>query len=193
MTTLMRNGRDRRSENPRSATRAKSACFWLGPLSGSHQGQQPKRLHSKAGYMAAPERFAETSDSPLAPRAPSIHGTSGRTTADQGLEFASGFRGLRTRADDRHGWPPPFMTQTGSGVCIAAIEDDCLIFYSITSSARTRIAGEMVTPIASAVFMLRINSNLVGCSTRRAAPFAPFAIVSINSAARRYMAGKFTP
>jgi hypothetical protein len=25
--------------------------------------------------MAAPERFAETSDSPLAPRAPSIHGT----------------------------------------------------------------------------------------------------------------------
>src|SRR5208337_1275329 len=68
--------RDRRSENPRSATRAKSACFWLGPISGSHQGQQPKRLHSKAGYMAAPERFAETSDSPLAPRAPSIHGTS---------------------------------------------------------------------------------------------------------------------
>jgi hypothetical protein len=70
MTTLMRNGRDRRSENPRSATRAKSACFWLGPISGSHQGQQPKRLHSKAGYMAAPER----SDSSLAPRAPSIHG-----------------------------------------------------------------------------------------------------------------------
>src|SRR6202035_4299449 len=56
MMTLMRNGRDRRSENPRSAKRAKSACFWLGPISGSHQGQQPKRLHSKAGYMAAPER-----------------------------------------------------------------------------------------------------------------------------------------
>src|SRR6202048_2269075 len=39
--TLMRNGRDRRSENPRSATRGKNACFWLGPISGSHQGQQP--------------------------------------------------------------------------------------------------------------------------------------------------------
>src|SRR3984893_11457569 len=63
MMTLMRNGRDRRSENPRSATRGKNACLWLGPISGAHQGQQPQRLHSKAGYMAAPERFAETSDS----------------------------------------------------------------------------------------------------------------------------------
>src|SRR6202048_236760 len=41
MMTLMRNGRDRRSENPRSATRGKNACLWLGPISGSHQGQQP--------------------------------------------------------------------------------------------------------------------------------------------------------
>src|SRR5262245_62426167 len=63
MMTLMRNGRDRRSENPLRATRGKNACFCLGPISGSHQGQQPKRLHTKAEYMAAPERFAETSDS----------------------------------------------------------------------------------------------------------------------------------
>jgi len=63
MMTLMRNGRDRRSENPFRATRGKNACFCLGPISGSHQGQRPKRLHSKAGYMAAPERFAKTSDS----------------------------------------------------------------------------------------------------------------------------------
>src|SRR5215471_18640745 len=47
MTTLMR--RDRRSENPRWATRGKSACFWLGPISGSHQGQQPQRLHRNRG------------------------------------------------------------------------------------------------------------------------------------------------
>ena len=65
--------------------------------------------------------------------------------------------------------------------------------HSITSSARTRIAGEMVTPMASAVFILRTNSNFVGCSTGRSATFAPFAIVSTNSAARRYMAGKTTP
>src|SRR3974390_3744584 len=63
MTMLMRSGRDRRSENPRSATREKNACCWLGPISGSHQGQRPQRLHSKAGYMAAPERFAKASDS----------------------------------------------------------------------------------------------------------------------------------
>src|SRR5436189_6472279 len=75
MKTSMRNGRDRRSENPLGATRGKSACFWLGPISGSHQGQQPQRLHSKAGYMAAPERFAKVRFFSLAPRAPSIHGT----------------------------------------------------------------------------------------------------------------------
>src|SRR5947209_796600 len=63
MTTLMRNGRDRRSENPRCATRGKSACFWLGPISGSHQGPQPERLHSEAGYMTAPVSFRERSDS----------------------------------------------------------------------------------------------------------------------------------
>jgi hypothetical protein len=63
MMTLMRNGRDRRSENPFRATRGKNACLCLGPISGSHQGQRPQRLHSKTGYMAAPERFAETSDS----------------------------------------------------------------------------------------------------------------------------------
>src|SRR5438876_4958292 len=73
MTTLMRNGRDRRSENPLRATRGKNACFCLGPISGSHQGPQPERLHSEAEYMAAPERFAKRSESSLAPRAPSIH------------------------------------------------------------------------------------------------------------------------
>jgi hypothetical protein len=80
MKTLMRNGRDRRSENPMSATRGKSACFWLGPISGSHQGQQPKRLHSEAEYMAAPERFAKRSDSfPLhRGRRPYMALTSGR-------------------------------------------------------------------------------------------------------------------
>src|ERR1039457_1347716 len=48
------------------------AIVW-NPISGLHQGQRPKRPHSKAEYMAAPERFAERSDFSLAPRAPSIH------------------------------------------------------------------------------------------------------------------------
>ena len=63
MKTLMRNGRDRRSENPLHATRGKNACFWLGPISGSHQGPRPERLHLEAGYMAAPVSFRERSDS----------------------------------------------------------------------------------------------------------------------------------
>jgi hypothetical protein len=59
MKTLMRNGRDRRSENPGWATRIKSACLCLGPISGSHQGQRPNGriqrpdtwLHPNASLM----------------------------------------------------------------------------------------------------------------------------------------------
>src|SRR3974377_2039744 len=58
-------------EGPREE---RTRAFVWDPISGLHQGQQPKRLHSKAEYMAAPERFAELSDFSLAPRAPSIHG-----------------------------------------------------------------------------------------------------------------------
>jgi hypothetical protein len=41
----------------------RTRAFAWDPISGLHQGQRPKWLHSKAGYMTAPERFAETSDS----------------------------------------------------------------------------------------------------------------------------------
>jgi len=57
----------------------RTRAFVWDPISGLHQGQQPQRLHSKAEYMAAPERFAEMPDFSLAPRAPSIHGTSLRS------------------------------------------------------------------------------------------------------------------
>jgi hypothetical protein len=41
--------RSRRSKPGKChATGGRNACFWLGAISGSHQGQQPKRLHSKA-------------------------------------------------------------------------------------------------------------------------------------------------
>jgi hypothetical protein len=43
--------------------------------------------------MAAPERFAQTSNSPLAPRAPSIHGTT--RTLHRSLESAA-IQGKRT-------------------------------------------------------------------------------------------------
>src|SRR4029077_20859331 len=75
MKTLMRNGRDRRSENPFWATAKKERVVLFGTDQRITSGPAAKRLHSKAGYMAAPERFAE-SQIPLAPRAPSIHGPS---------------------------------------------------------------------------------------------------------------------
>ncbi len=49
MTTSMRNGRDRRSDNPSGPTRDLSACYCLGPISGSHQGQRPQRPHRDGG------------------------------------------------------------------------------------------------------------------------------------------------
>src|SRR5688500_10729958 len=84
MTTLMRNDRDRRSGKPANVPREERArAFGWDPISGSHQGQRPQRPRSKAVYMAAPERFAEMSDFSLAPRAPSIHGTSLHFVATQ--------------------------------------------------------------------------------------------------------------
>src|SRR3974377_2063446 len=67
-------------EGPREE---RTRAFVWDPISGLHQGQQPKRLHSKAEYMAAPDRFAELYDFSLAPRAPSIHGTSRLFAATQ--------------------------------------------------------------------------------------------------------------
>src|SRR5208282_2579161 len=68
----MRNGRDRRSENPFWATAKKERVVLFGTDQRITSGPAAKRLHSKAGYMAAPERFAD-SQIPLAPRAPAIH------------------------------------------------------------------------------------------------------------------------
>src|SRR5579864_6567324 len=81
MTTLMRNGRDRRSENPSGPTRYLSACYCPGPISGSHQGQQPLRLHRDRGNPPSENRpytwlhpnASQKVRFALAPRAPSIH------------------------------------------------------------------------------------------------------------------------
>jgi len=56
MTTLMRNGRDRRSENPSGPPRYLSACYCLGPISGSHQGQRPHWLHRDRGKSLSENR-----------------------------------------------------------------------------------------------------------------------------------------
>jgi hypothetical protein len=56
--------------------------------------------------------------------------------------------------------------------------------YSITSSARKRIAVGRSIPIALAVFRFTTISNLVGCSIGKSAGLAPRAIRSTNSATR---------
>ncbi len=98
MTTLMRNGRDRRSENPSGPTRYSSACkvsgtdqrITSGPAAtaAASQWRQASR-RKQAVYMAAPERFAKC-QIPLAPRAPSIHGPERRLLRDS---IASGIEG----------------------------------------------------------------------------------------------------
>src|SRR6266446_6412286 len=72
MKTLMRNGRDRRSENPFLGHARKERVSLFGTDQRITSGPAATRLHSKAEYMIAPERFAD-SQIPLAPRAPSIH------------------------------------------------------------------------------------------------------------------------
>src|SRR5882762_8646165 len=76
MKTLMRNGRDRRSENPFLGHARKERVSLFGTDQRITSGPVATRLHSKAEYMTAPERFAD-SQIPLAPRAPSIRGRCG--------------------------------------------------------------------------------------------------------------------
>src|SRR3954469_9730980 len=72
MKTLMRNGRDRRSENPSLGHAKKERVSLFGTDQRITSGPAARRPHSKAEYMTAPDRFAD-SQIPLAPRAPSIH------------------------------------------------------------------------------------------------------------------------
>src|SRR5258706_15805912 len=80
MKTLMRNGRDRRSENPFLGHARKERVSLFGTDQRITSGPAATRLHSKAEYMTAPERFAD-SQIPLAPRAPSIHDPDGARIA----------------------------------------------------------------------------------------------------------------
>src|SRR5262244_3359741 len=88
MKTLMRNGRDRRSENPSLGHAKKERVSLFGTDQRITSGPAARRLHSKAEYMTAPERFAD-SQIPLAPRAPSIHDPKRPSGAFIGLAYRS--------------------------------------------------------------------------------------------------------
>jgi hypothetical protein len=68
LAAMMRNGRDRRSENPFLGHAKKERVSLFGTDQRITSGPAARRPH----YMTAPERFAD-SQIPLAPRAPSIH------------------------------------------------------------------------------------------------------------------------
>jgi hypothetical protein len=68
---MMRNGRDRRSENPFLGHAKKERVVVFGTDQRITSGPAAKRLHSKAEYMTAPERFAD-SQIALAPRAVAV-------------------------------------------------------------------------------------------------------------------------
>src|SRR5262245_16665099 len=55
--------------------------------------------------------------------------------------------------------------------------DERAPLHSITSSARARIPGGNISPIALAVLRLTASSNLTGCSTGRSAGLAPCKIL----------------
>src|SRR5262249_46353359 len=57
--------------------------------------------------------------------------------------------------------------------------------HSINSSARSKNASGIFSPMAFAVVRLMTRSNLVGCSTGMSAGFAPRRILSTKSPARR--------
>src|SRR5437660_295300 len=64
-------------------------------------GPAAKRPHSKAEYMTAPERFAD-SQIPLAPRAPSIHGAAALQGRGGGTCQQDGSHGLGAAGPWRH-------------------------------------------------------------------------------------------
>ena len=61
----------------------------------------------------------------------------------------------------------------------------CGAHHSTTLSARSSSLDGILRPSAFAVFRLMTSANLVGCSTGKSPGFAPFKILSTNTAARR--------
>src|SRR5207302_9563313 len=90
MKTLMRNGRDRQSENPSLGHAKQERVLLFGTDQRITSGPAARRPHSKAEYMTAPERFAD-SQITLAPRAPSIHDPQTTLAVHCGNGFDAGF------------------------------------------------------------------------------------------------------
>jgi putative tryptophan/tyrosine transport system substrate-binding protein len=76
----------------------------------------------------------------------------------------------------RHAMPCRSLTPNRKWSAQRSSEDDCLINYSITSSAATRRFCGTVRPRVLAVLRLMTSSNLVDCTIGRSAGFSPLRI-----------------
>jgi hypothetical protein len=77
----------------------------------------------------------------------------------------------------------PILRQQRTSPVSAATSEKCqtrkwFAVYSITSSARPSIIGDILMPSAFAVVALMINKNLVGKATGKSAGLAPLRILS---------------
>src|SRR5262249_43205772 len=175
MTTLMRNGRDRRSENPVTGQAQNERVSLFGTDQRITPGPAAKkRPHEKAGYMTAPDRFAE-SQIPLAPRTPSIHdpqrtcwpsvGSTLQSTHDHPNEP----RGVRR--DDDPGWVHGHDTNARRQVpSMLAPEFNLLIDRGLFRLPK-RLFGDQDIPVATANAQTRarlycgLQSAAAGCSS----------------------------
>jgi hypothetical protein len=98
MTTLMRNGRDRRSENPFWATAKKERVLLVGTDQRITSGPAATAAASRRGNPPRDNRpntwlhpnASQKSQIPLAPRAPSIHGPRPAVRCDAAISRLSG-------------------------------------------------------------------------------------------------------
>jgi hypothetical protein len=73
-------------------------------------------------------------------------------------------------------WLPPLSAKSGREQMQQITRADARLLDDLVGAART--SGEMVIPVAFAVFRFKAHSNLVGCSIGRSLVLAPFAILS---------------
>jgi hypothetical protein len=95
MTTLMRNGRDRRLEKPVKCHARKERVFLVGTRSADHI-----RASGHSGCIQRPDTWLHPNASlkcqiPLAPRAPSIHGTFRTSPSDPSMSVVEGKADVR--------------------------------------------------------------------------------------------------
>ena len=154
MTTLMRNGRDRRSGKPVKGHAKLERALLVGIRSADHirasghngciaTGQASTR--KQAGYMAAPERFAKRQH---------FHGR-------RSLRVRSGHGRTRCRLDPVARDPDLTLVTANLVRC----ESNNTVDHSTTSSAVASSVGGLLRPIALAVLRLKTNWYFVGACT----------------------------